>query len=84
MVQSYGRGVASHSEKSNLRFGRLTERKKCNWAQMGVHNQISCRWGIQKYKSRLVVKGYSQQQGMDCEDTFAPVARFEIVRTLLG
>jgi len=39
---------------------------------------------ITKYKARLVAKGYVQQQGIDFEEVFAPVARLESVRLLLA
>ena len=39
---------------------------------------------VQRHKDRLVVKGYAQQQGIDYEETFAPVARFETVRVVLA
>ncbi|KAE8732360.1 phytosulfokine receptor 1-like [Hibiscus syriacus] len=32
---------------------------------------------VQKHKARLVVKGYAQQQCIDFDDTFSPIARFE-------
>eukprot|EP00253_Pinus_taeda_P027748 PITA_27748 len=39
---------------------------------------------IDRHKARLVVKGYKQQQGRDYDETFAPVARMETVRTVLS
>jgi hypothetical protein len=35
-------------------------------------------------KSRLVAQGYSQKEGIDYEDTFAPVAHLEAIRILLA
>ena len=39
---------------------------------------------IQKYKARLVVKGYSQQFGVDYNETFAPVSRQDTIRAILA
>ena len=39
---------------------------------------------IIKYKARLVAKGYTQQQGVDFDEVFAPVARLDIVRVILA
>nr|GFD03765.1 retrovirus-related Pol polyprotein from transposon TNT 1-94 [Tanacetum cinerariifolium] len=37
-----------------------------------------------KNKSRLVVRGYRQEEGIDFEESFAPVARIEAIRIFLA
>jgi hypothetical protein len=39
---------------------------------------------VTRNKSRLVVKGYSQVEGLDFDETYAPVARLESTRILLA
>ena len=39
---------------------------------------------IIRHKAPLVVKGYSQRKGIDYEDVFAPVVRFETIRALIA
>ena len=51
---------------------------------MGVQKKFAPNGSIQKHKARLVAKGYAQQQCIDFEETFTPVARFETVRTILA
>jgi len=57
-------------------------------------NVIGTKW-IYKYKSdengtvtrnkaKLVAQGYTQIEGLDFDETFAPVARLESIRLLLG
>ena len=39
---------------------------------------------ITRNKARLVAQGYSQEERIDFEETFAPVARLEAIRILLA
>ncbi|KAL8090564.1 hypothetical protein AgCh_039861 [Apium graveolens] len=39
---------------------------------------------ITRNKARLVAKGYSQQEGIDYDETFAPVVRLEAIRIFLA
>lgn len=58
------------------------------------HKAIGLKWVFKlkrdeagvvvKHKARLVAKGYVQQQGVDCGEVFALVARMESIRLLLA
>ena len=39
---------------------------------------------IDKYKARLVARGFTQQQGIDFEETFSPTLRYESLRLLFA
>jgi hypothetical protein len=58
------------------------------------HRPITLKWVYKlkkdelgvviKHKARLVVRGFVQQEGVDYDDAFGPVARMESVRVLLA
>jgi hypothetical protein len=39
---------------------------------------------VTRNKARLVAKGYSQVEGLDFDETYAPIARLESIRILLA
>jgi hypothetical protein len=51
---------------------------------VGLPQQARSAWSGDKDKARLVAKGYSQVEGLDLGETYAPVARLESIRILLA
>jgi hypothetical protein len=39
---------------------------------------------IEKHKARFVARGFSQKEGIDYEETFALVARYTSIRTIIA
>jgi hypothetical protein len=39
---------------------------------------------VEKYKARFVARGFSQIEGIDYEETFAPVVRYTSIRTFIS
>jgi hypothetical protein len=47
-------------------------------------NKVGEKGEVVRNKSRLVAQGFSPKEGIDYEETFAPVARLEAIRILLA
>jgi hypothetical protein len=53
----------------------------CKWV---FKKKLSPDGTIEKYKAKLVAKGYTQKQGEDFFDTYPPVARMTTIGVLLS
>ena len=82
--------IAMHEEVNNFirnEVWTLVDRPK-------EHNVIGTKWVFRdkqdesgmvvRNKARLVAQGFSQVEGLDFGETFAPVARLESIRILLA
>ena len=47
-------------------------------------NKLDENGVVTRNKARLVAQGYNQQEGIDYDETYAPVARLESIRILLA
>ena len=57
-------------------------------------SMVDCKWiykikthfdgSIERYKTRLVAKDFTQGYGINYEETFAPIARISSIRALLA
>ncbi|GKF06976.1 retrovirus-related pol polyprotein from transposon TNT 1-94 [Tanacetum coccineum] len=53
-------------------------------AKWVFRNKLDDNGIVSRNKARLVAQGYNQQEGIDYDETYAPVARLESIRILLA
>jgi hypothetical protein len=54
------------------------------WLQMGVQEKLRPDGTVERYKARLVTKGYTQKEGEYFFDTYSLVVRLTTIRVLLS
>jgi hypothetical protein len=79
-----------HEELNNFTRNQVWELVE----RLEGHNVIGTRWVFRnkqdqdgifvRNKARLVAQGYTQVEGLDFGETYAPIARLEAIRILLA
>nr|GFC28381.1 putative ribonuclease H-like domain-containing protein [Tanacetum cinerariifolium] len=62
----------------------LTQEKRAIGTKWVYKNKKDERGIVVRNKARLVAQGYTQEEGIDYEEVFAPVARIEAIRLFLA
>lgn len=60
----------------------LPEGKRIVGNKWVYKRKINSEGMVERYKARLVARGYSQKSGQDYDETFSPLVRFESIISL--
>ncbi|XP_068486344.1 uncharacterized mitochondrial protein AtMg00820-like [Phaseolus vulgaris] len=97
---SYNEAITSDqsSEWNNVMLDELDSMKKNNvWDLVELPDgvkPVGSKWvfktkldqngNIERFKTRLVAKGFTQKEGIDYEETFSPVSRKDSLRIVMA
>lgn len=79
----------------DLEYNSLMTNNTWELTELPKHSKaIGCKWiykkklksdgTVERFKARLVAQGFSQQEGIDYNETFAPVVRYKTLRIILA
>jgi transposase InsO family protein len=76
--------VRAHLENGTWKVVRLPKGKRAIGSRWVFKIKRTVDGSIERYKGRIVAKGYAQREGVDYTETFAPTARFGALRTVIA
>jgi hypothetical protein len=76
--------IKAHLENGTWELARLPRGKRAIGSRWVFKIKRKADGSIDKYKGRIVAKGYAQREGVDYTETFAPTARFGALRTVIA
>jgi hypothetical protein len=96
--QSYREAMSSSLQRQwkaamQQEYASLLENRTFTPVEHAHSKPIGCKWVYKtktnpddtlRYKARIVIKGYEQVQGVDFEETYAPVSKISTLRYLMA
>jgi hypothetical protein len=76
--------IRAHLENGTWKVVRLPQGKRAIGSRWVFKIKRNADGSIERYKGRIVAKGYAQREGIDYTETFAPTARFGALRTVIA
>ncbi|GJV89698.1 retrovirus-related pol polyprotein from transposon TNT 1-94 [Tanacetum coccineum] len=81
IVDDYSRTNHGREFYNEVQFGEFCNANGTKWV---FRSKLDENGIVSQNKARLVAQGYNQQEGIDYDETYAPVARLESIRILLA
>jgi hypothetical protein len=76
--------IKAHLENGTWELAKLPHGRRAIGSRWVFKVKRDENGKVERYKARIVAKGYAQREGIDYTDTFAPTARFAALRTVIA